>query len=59
MTVKELYEIGNKRNVKITKLLNRIPTQIDYVLGENEKRIHLPGMETHACYLNYDFDRAA
>lgn len=59
MTVKELYEIGNGHNVKINKILDRIPTQVEYVLREREEFVQMPCVTATAHYHNYDFDRAA
>lgn len=59
MTVKELYEVGNGHNVKIAKILDRIPTQVEYVLREREECIQMPCIATRVHYYNYDFDRAA
>lgn len=35
MSLKELYELGNTRNCKINKIMDRIPRQIEYVLRED------------------------
>lgn len=59
MTVKELYEVGNGHNVKIAKILDRIPAQVEYVLRENEECIQMPCIATQVHYHNRDFDRAA
>lgn len=59
MTIKELYEVSNCHNVKITKILERIPAQVEYVLRESEEWIQIPCVETQAHYHNYEFDRAA
>ena len=34
MTVKEFYKIENNQNVKIRKIMERIPVQVEYVLRE-------------------------
>ncbi len=61
MTVKELYEAGNSRNSKISKIMDRIPGQIKYVLREKEKYIEIPAIMTatryHCC--KADIDSAA
>ena len=59
MTVKELYEVGNSHNVKINKILDRIPAQVEYVLREREEFVQMPCVTATAHYHNYDFDRAA
>lgn len=59
MTVKEMYEIGNGHNVKINKILDRIPTQVEYVLRGREEFIQMPCVTATAHYYNYDFNRAA
>ena len=59
MTVKELYEIGNGRNVKINKILDRIPAQIESVLREREEFVQMPCTTVKVHCHNYDFDRAA
>jgi hypothetical protein len=37
ISLAELYEVGHSRNFKIDKLLDRIPAQVDYVLGERHE----------------------
>lgn len=59
MTVKELYEVSNGHNVKINKILDRIPTQVEYVLREREEIVQLPCVTATVHYHNYDFDRVA
>ena len=60
MTVKEMYEIGNNHNAKITKILDRIPGQVEYVLRENEELIQMPCRAVHKNYqCSYAVDRAA
>lgn len=59
MAIKELYEIGNGRNVKINKILDRIPVQVEYVLREREEFVQIPCATAKAHYHNHDFDRAA
>ena len=60
MTVKEMHEIGNNHNAKITKILDRIPAQVEHVLRENEEPIQMPCINAQKYYhRNYDFDRAA
>lgn len=61
MTIKELYEAGNGRNKKISKIMDRIPGQIEYVLREGNEQIEMPFIVTkahHHCR-EYDIDRAA
>lgn len=61
MTIKELYEAGNGRNKKISKIMDRIPGQIEYVLREGNEQIEMPFVVTkahHHCR-EYDIDRAA
>lgn len=36
MTLKEMYDKGRIHNVKLEKLMERIPGQIEYVIRENE-----------------------
>ena len=59
MTVKEMYEIGNNHTVKSNKILDRIPTQVEYVLRESEEFAQIPCITSKVHYHNYDFDRAA
>lgn len=60
MTVREMHEIGNNHNAKLTKILDRIPAQVEYVLRENEELIQMPCINAQKYYhRNYDFDRAA
>ena len=60
MTVKEMYEAGNNHNAKITKILDRIPGQVEYVLRENEELIQMPCLAVHKNYqCSYAVDRAA
>lgn len=61
MTIKELYEVGNGHNVKISKIMDRIPVQIEYVLRENEECIQVPCISTqdYYHYCGFDIDRAA
>ena len=35
LTIKEIYEIGKSKNDKINKIMDRIPSQIEYVIREN------------------------
>lgn len=59
VTVKELYEVGNGHNVKINKILDRIPAQVEYVLREREEFVQMSCITTKVHYHNYDFERAA
>lgn len=59
MTLRELYAAGNGHNVKINKVLDRIPVQVDYVLREREEFVQMPCVTAKVYYHNYDFDRAA
>lgn len=59
MTVKEMYEIGNNHNAKLTKILDRIPAQVEYVLREHEDFVQMPCIPVKVHANNYDFDRAA
>lgn len=59
MTVKELYEVGNGHNVKVDKILDRVPAQVEYVLREREEFVQMPYVTAKVHYHNYDFDRAA
>ena len=34
ITLKELYSLGNNRGMKINKILERIPMQVNYVISE-------------------------
>ena len=35
MTINEIYEIGKSKNSKINKIMERIPSQVEYVIREN------------------------
>ncbi len=35
LTIKEIYEIGKSKNDKINKIMDRIPSQVEYVIREN------------------------
>lgn len=61
MTIKELYEAGNGRNKKISKIMDRIPGQIEYVLREGNEQIEMPFVvtKTHHHCREDDIDRAA
>lgn len=59
MTVRELHEAGNGHNVKINKILDRIPAQVEYVLRERDEFVQMPYITAKVHYHNYDFDRAA
>lgn len=59
MTVRELYEVGNGHNVKINKILDRIPAQTEYVLRERDEFVQMPCIPKKVHIHNYDFDRAA
>lgn len=60
MTVRELYEVGNGHNVKINKILDRIPAQVEYALREREEFDQKPCVTTKNVHnRNYDFDRVA
>lgn len=58
LTIRELYEFKRFHNVKLTSVINRIPTMIDYVLRErldlmeSEKKTIMTNEEaTHGnCY---------
>lgn len=56
MTIKELYEIGKGHNVKINKILDRIPVMVEFVLRENAEplRISYIGEQDHYhCAFNH------
>ena len=59
MTVRELYEVGNGHNVKINKILERIPAQVEYVLRERDEFVQMSCITAKAHIHNCDFDRAA
>lgn len=60
MTLGELYKVGNGNNVKINKILERIPTQIEYVLCECDKLTQQPCKVVKVYnHHNNDSDRAA
>lgn len=59
MTVKEMHEIGNNHNAKLTKILDRIPAQVEYVLREHDDFVQMPCIPVKVYANNYDFDRAA
>lgn len=59
MTVREIYEVGNGHNVKINKILNRIPAQTEYVLRERDEFVPMHCITANAHIHNYDFDRVA
>ena len=47
MTIKEIYEISNKRNVKLTRIIERIPIQVEYVLRESNGFIQMPCIDIY------------
>lgn len=60
MTVKELYEVGNGHNVKISKILEHIPMHVEYVLREREEFLQMlcilskgsiSQLQFRSCYL--------
>ena len=57
MTVKEMYEIGNNHNAKLTKIFDRIPAQVEYVLRDREELVQMPCIFVKIH--NYDFDCVA
>ena len=50
---------GNGHNVKINKVLDRIPAQVEYVLRERDEFVQMPCITAKAHIHNCDFDRAA
>lgn len=56
MTLRELYAAGNGHNVKINKVLERIPAQVDYVLRERDELIQVPCNVT-PCEIHLTDDR--
>lgn len=59
MTVREIYEVGNGHNVKINKILDRIPAQAEYVLRERDEFVPMHCITENVHIHNYDFDRVA
>lgn len=59
MTVRELYEVDNGHNVKINKILERIPAQVEYVLRERDEFVQMSCITAKAHIHNCDFDHAA
>lgn len=59
MTVGEIYEVGNGHNVKINKILDRIPAQTEYVLRERDEFVPMHCITANAHIHNYDFNRVA
>ena len=60
LTIRELHDLGNNHNVKIAKILDRIPAQVEYVLHENEVPTQMSFINVHKNYhCSADFDRAA
>lgn len=59
MTVRELYEVGNGHNVKINKILDRIPAQAEYVLREHDEFIQMLCITAKMHIHNCNFDRVA
>lgn len=60
ITLKELYEFKEHRNPKLCKLMERIPSQVDYVVREyisNSKEAHVQhneDYETGGLYPEHD-----
>lgn len=61
LTLRELHNLSNSHhNVKIAKILDRIPAQVEYVIREREDLIQMPFINIHNDYhCSADFDRAA
>lgn len=60
LTIRELHSLSNNHNVKIAKILDRIPTQVEYAIREREDLIQMPFINIHNDYhCSADFDRAA
>ena len=59
MTLRELYAAGNDHNVKINKVLDRIPAQVDYVLRERDGFVQMPYTVAKAtpCEVHFSEDR--
>ena len=60
LTLKELYEFGNNHNPKISKIFERIPMQVEYVLRENAEYDPISKLDMQ-CYksLDWDYNRVA
>ncbi len=58
-SVREIYEVGNGHNVKINKILDRIPAQAEYVLRERDEFVQMLCITAKAHIHNCDFDRVA
>lgn len=59
LTIRELHDLGNNHNVKIAKILDRIPAQVKYVIREKEDLIQMPFINIKHYHCGADFDRAA
>lgn len=59
LTLRELHDLGNDHNVKIAKILDRIPAQVEYVIQEKEDLIQMPFIIHKHYHCGADFDRAA
>ena len=59
ITLKQLYETGNNHNAKITKILDRIPAQVEYVICENEEPVPVPSIAVRDIDFNDDYERPA
>lgn len=57
MTLREIYALGNVNNVKINRIMNRIPAQVEYVLREREEFVETPCVTAKVHYRNKDFYR--
>lgn len=60
LTIRELHSLSNNHNVKIAKILDRIPAQVEYVIRQNEVPTQMSFINIRKNYhCSADFDRAA
>lgn len=59
LTIRELHSLSNNHNVKIAKILDRIPAQVEFILRERENLIQMPFIIHKNYHYSPDFDRAA
>lgn len=60
LTIRELHSLSNNHNVKIAKILDRIPAQVEYVIRQDEVPTQMSFINIRKNYhCSADFDRAA
>mgnify|MGYP004474024925 CR=1 FL=1 len=59
LTLNEIYAKGYNHNVKIAKVLDRIPSMVEYVIGQNEEEIKMVKAKKYYTKYNNDYERIA